>query len=269
MNNSIQVPAALKLYYRTRRLLSRLESVTNASFTGFWLGILPKDIWHLADQDYYNKTKMYFDSAYNKQGLWEWETQAIEKYFNTCKSLLLIGAGGGREVYALAKLGFNVDGYECNPNLVEFANQLLQSENLESQVLWLERDHCPDNGHLYDGAIIGWGAYMLIQGRANRVQFLQQLRAKIVAGAPILISFYHHSNKGHIYFKSLVRVGNLCRRLLHRDLLEIGDDLAPEFVHYFDQTELESELKQAGFELALYGSKDYGHAVGISTEFTG
>lgn len=266
MNRTFQVPLSLKLYYRSRRLFSRAMTFANGCFIGFWLGALPKHLLHLADQDYYNKTQMYCDVAYNQRGLWDWEAQAIDAYFKSCRSLLLIGAGGGREVYALAKLGYQVDGYECNPQLVEFANQLLQAEGLESRVSDLERDSLPEGNRIYDGAIIGWGAYMLIQGKANRVRFLQQLKTRISANAPILISFYHLNNKQHNHFRIVVGVGNLLRRLLRRELLEIGDDLSPEFVHYFNQEEIERELKEAGFDLVLYGSKDYGHAVGIAID---
>ncbi len=263
MNSYLEMPVALKIYHRSRRILTRFLTIVNACFIGFWLGILPKKLLHLADQDYYNTTKMYCDLTYNKQGLWQWEKQAIETYFQARQSLLLIGAGGGREVYALAKMGYRVDGYECNPKLVEFANQLLSAESLDSKVRLLERDCIPQTETQYEGAIIGWGAYMLIQGKANRVQFLKQLRSVLAVKAPILISFYHHANKGNFYFKAVVTTGNVFRRLFRRDLLEIGDDLSPEFVHYFNQTEIEQELKEAGFELALYGSQEYGHAVGI------
>lgn len=262
MNSYLEMPMALKIYHRSRKLLGRCLTAINACFVGFWLGVLPKNILHLADQDYYNTTRMYSDLTYNQQGLWPWESYAIETYFQSCQSLLLIGAGGGREVYALAKLGYHVDGYECHPGLVEFANQLLTSASFSSRVQWLERDSVPQTDQQYQGAIVGWSAYMLIQGRENRIRFLKQLRILLPINAPILISFYHHPNKDYFHFKVVVKVGNLFRRLFRQDLLEIGDDLAPEFVHYFNQAEIEQELKEAGFHLAFYGSQDYGHAVG-------
>jgi 2-polyprenyl-3-methyl-5-hydroxy-6-metoxy-1,4-benzoquinol methylase len=264
MNSQLQVPISLKLYYRSRDFLSHSMTFINGCFIRFWLGVLPKYLLHLADQDYYNKTKMYCSVTYNQQGLWEWEKHAIETYFKSCESLMLIGAGGGREVYALSKLGYQVDGYECNPQLVEFANQLAKADSLQNQVIYLERDDVPKSDRLYDGVIVGWGAYMLIQGKTNRVSFLQQIKTRISANAPILISFYHHDNKSHPHFQLVVKVGNVLRRLLRRELLEIGDDLSPEFVHYFNRDQILAELEAGGFEMVMYGTHDYGHAVGIA-----
>ena len=42
-----------------------------------------------------------------------------------CKRLLVAGAGGGREVLALYKSGYEVDGFECHPELVALANTML------------------------------------------------------------------------------------------------------------------------------------------------
>ena len=64
----------------------------------------------------------------------------------------------------------------------------------------------------------------------------------------------------------MAAVGNLLRWMLRRPPLEVGDCLAPNYVHCFTEDQLRSELCQAGFELAFYGTKSYGHAVAIASE---
>jgi hypothetical protein len=258
-------PGELKLYLFLRRGLEKSFTLIHACFTGFWLGVLSKQTLQSIDQYYYDNEKMYYSEAYNRRGLWAWEKEAISQYFHACKSLMVIGAGGGREVLALSKMGFQADGFECNTQLLEFANTLIQKDASTARMEFLDRDQCPNNGKIYDGAIMGWGSYMLIQTQAKRLAFLQQLKTQLPANAPLLISFYAAPRKGR-YYKVVMQVGNVFRSLLGRDRLELGDDLAPEYVHYFTRKDIDAEFKAAGFELKLYGTKSYGYAVGLVLE---
>lgn len=80
-------------------------------------------------------------------------------------------------------------------------------------------------------------------------------------GSPILLSFY--SRNEHVAFlESVARTGNLVGRLLGRSPLDVGDTLAPNFMHYFTRAQLESELRDGGFEPVVFESLEYGHAVG-------
>jgi hypothetical protein len=244
----------------------KLSNASVAMFKGFWLGILPKHVLHQVDEYYYDNVDMYHDEGYHLSGLLAWEQAAVDAYFQNCHTLMLLGAGGGRETIALAKQGFQVDGFECHPQLAKFAHQLLsQHHQGDSKICTLDRDACPPGDQLYDGIIVGWGAYMLVQGKPQRIHFLQQLRQKMPAKAPLLISFYHHP-KTDRYFGLVHFVGSTIRKLLGRPSLDRGDDLAPEYVHYFNQAEIVEELKAGGFDLAFYGDRPYGHAVAIALE---
>ena len=67
----------------------------------------------------------------------------IARYFQNAKRLLLVGAGGGREVLALIRLGYEVHGVECNPELVRVANTLLEEQGLPPSVQFAPPDTCP------------------------------------------------------------------------------------------------------------------------------
>jgi hypothetical protein len=66
--------------------------------------------------------------------------------------------GGGREVVALNQIGFDVDGFECNRQLFEFAEKLFEEENVSGE-FHLAPPGPPvwHFGRIFDGAIIGWG----------------------------------------------------------------------------------------------------------------
>lgn len=260
----------VQLYYATYKLLTlsygafiTLHSVLRACLAGFWLGLLRPETLLDIDRIYYANTAKYTDGSYNRSGLWVWEREIMTRYFGCRQRLLIVGAGGGREVLALARLGYEADGVECNRKLVEAANALLAEEGFLSTVRYASPNTCPRVGKSYDGLVIGWGAYMLIQGRAQRIAMLQSMRAQTFAGAPILLSFFSRPPAAK-RFRIIFAVGNTLRRLLGREALELGDDLEPEYVHYFTQKEIAAELQAGGFELVIYKPHPYGHAVGVA-----
>jgi len=254
----------IRIYSFSWKILRKLYVLIDACFVGFCLGILNRETLHLIDQSYYDNTKMYHDEAYNRGGLWSWEKEALNTYFQTCRYLLVAGVGGGREVLALHPLGYEVDGFECNPRLVEGANALLKKEGLMPSIQLAPRDGCPDATKIYDGIVVGWGAYMLIQGRKHRIAFLQQLRKQTREGSPVLLSFFYRSGTER-RFKVIAAIGNVMRWLLRRERLQRGDDLVPNCVHSFTREEIASELCEGGFQFVFYSTAGYGHAVGIAS----
>lgn len=257
----------IRLYFFSWKVLRKIISFANACFIGFWLGVLKRDTLHSVDLFYYNKIQKYHTEAYNRQGFWKWERSVINTYFRDRSCILVGAAGGGREVLALRQLGYEVDGFECNPRLVNFANTLLQEEGTEPNIHVVPRDECLKGTKIYDGIIVGWGAYMLIQERKQRIAFLKQLRAQAQEQAPILLSFYTRSGKAR-RFKVIAVIANIFRFFLRRIAVQPGDALAPNYVHYFTEEEITDELREGGFTLAYYSTADYGHAVGFADKTT-
>ena len=256
----------VKAVFYSQELLLKLFNLLKACINGVWLGLLTPQTFHKIDEEYYNQNMaMYGDAKYNKSGLRKWEKQVVDDYLRNCKHLLVTSAGGGREVLALRQMGFDVDGFECHPGLRNFANNLLEQEGIAPIVMAAPRDKCPDLARIYDGVIVGWGAYMLIQTKRKRIDFLRTLRLHLPVNAPVVVSFFSRSSNGS-YHRIVAGIANIFRFLLVRDRIELGDDLAPGFAHYFTEQELAKEMIEAGFELKYYSSKQYGHAVGIACE---
>ena len=251
----------IPLYLFCTSSLERSAGLLRGCFTGFWLGVLSRDLLQQIDQQYYDSTANYHEGSYNRRGLWYWELEMLKRYFADRRSLLVAAVGGGREALALHKLGYRVDSFECNPTLVGIANRLLAEDGYEGRVQLAQRDTCPPGSTVYDGLIIGWGGYMLIQGRARRVRFLQSLRARVLTGGPILLSFFTRPGDPGS-FRVTLFVANFLRRLRRVEPVELGDSLGPDYAHYFTRSEIDSELREAGFELVYYSTQGYGHAIG-------
>jgi hypothetical protein len=178
---------------------------------------------------------------------------------------MVTGAGGGREVFALLKMGYNVDSSECHPELAASANNLLKKQGLSNRVMLADRDVVPDTENSYDGLIVGWGSYMLIQGRKRRIAFLRQMRTRVKPGSPLMVSFFHRKHEER-KFRVTCLLGNIFRNILGADPLEMGDALRPNYVHFFTVDEIRQELQEAGFKLAFYDTHIYGHAIGLASE---
>jgi hypothetical protein len=258
------IPLKINLYLFANEKIKDSSPWLKAIFKGFWLGILSRSELQTIDRIYYEQTSDYCDESYNKSGFFVWERKAFMKFFQSCQTMLVAAIGGGRETIALNRLGFDVDGFECNRQLFDFAEKLFEQENVEGEFHLTPRDAVWHFGKIYDGAIIGWAAYMLIQGRARRIDFLKKMRAQMSDGAPLLVSFYARRSND-IYFKRVYATANFFRALLGREKIELGDGLYPfPFAHWFSEAEINAELADAGFTVVYYSAQEYGHAVGLA-----
>ena len=258
-------PVVARTYLASRRALRRLFVVLQASFDGLWLGSLSRRTLHLVDDQYYKGERQYTDEGYNRGGLWQWEKAVVDEFFTGQRKVVVYGAGGGRELLALARLGHDVDGFECNPRLVEFGNRFLAAEGRPERIALAPRDAWPATSGTYDGVIVGWGSYMLIQGRPQRVAFLRHAHSHMRPGSPILLSFFARSGD-NVHFRIVTTLANLVRRGRRRAPVEMGDALLPNYVHCFTREEVEAELREGGFDMVHFEIGEYGLAVGRAAD---
>lgn len=252
-----------RLCLSSNRLRSLAVKAINLTYSGFWLGVLRPADQQGIDQAFYAGSTKYQTEAYNLKGLVSWEEDALRLHFGSCGSLFVMAAGGGREVVALAKRGLAVTGVECNSALVEFANGLLRREGVAAAVAQGRPNSADGLSGVFDGGIVGWGAYMHIRGRARRVAFLQALKGHLAPDGPLLLSFYTRqgTERSLLY---VYRIAKVVAAIFRRPAPELGDAFPTLYFHMFTQEEIEAELREAGFDAVFYGSEDYGRAVGLA-----
>jgi SAM-dependent methyltransferase len=257
------IPWPVRLYAWANRALALLEGgvrLARALHVGFWLGVLRREHLHLADELYYGGHGRYTDDAHNLSGLLGWEADAVDRHFGGVESVVVLGAGAGREVIALAERGLEVVGHEVHPALVAEGRRLLAERGLPATLEPMARDRCPELAGTFAGAVIGWAAYTHVQGRETRVRLLADLREHLVPGAPLLLSFLYRDGRERD-FKLIAGLGSAVRRLLGREPLDEGDTVVRTYVHFFTRDEVRSELASAGYELLHHSTTGYGHAV--------
>jgi hypothetical protein len=125
-------------------------------------------------------------------------------------------------------------------------------------------DALPDGLGIYDGVILGWGAYSHVAGRAARVRLLRALAGHLRPAGPLLFSFQTRpadpaAQRLFRWIQLTARVVRAARR--SQAPLELGDTLPGYFAHRFTPPEIEEETAAAGLAVELFRELEYGAAL--------
>jgi len=246
-------PARLRLYKLSKHIfggiLFQVHRMLEALHIGFWLGFLDGDQINAVVFHHYEEADLYRTAAHNLHGFIPYEKELVKDHFNVCRSVVVAAAGGGREMIALAQTGVQVDGFECNPGLVDQCKEFLAQAGVSARILNSAPDEVPAGLRTYDGGIVGWGAFAHIVGRTRRINFLRDLKSHLHHGAPLFVSVGRRP-EGSKYYAVIYQLARTIRKLRRSaDAIELGDDLLNCFSHRFVESELRSELQEAGFKV--------------------
>ena len=138
-----------------------------------------------------------------RRELFPWERAAIEEWFPRPPATILVGgAGGGREAIALARLGYAVTTFEPAERLVEsfLSHRPGDGAGIDACIGRYEQlpiVRSPDGGRVdlsqrppFEAAIFGWTSYSNLPDDTVRVLSLRAMAA-LVEG-PILLSYFPH-----------------------------------------------------------------------------
>ena len=257
----------VKNFDRADRWFNRLGRFASAMHEGFWLGCLNADELNAVTAEHFDQSQYYASTEHNLSGFFGWEKSVLDQFFRRGSRILVAGAGGGREVLALRKTGFDAEGFECSAPLVRASEQIFDRLGEAKYVTLCEPDRVPQGPRIYDGLVVGWTVYTHIPTTARRVAFLQALSERALPGSPLLVSFFARQSRASD--DALVhRTARLWRFLLRgrKEPVEMGDRISyARFVHSFTRDEVEAELRAAGFRSALHGAEgDLGYTVGVA-----
>lgn len=203
-----------------------------------WLHLLRvRDLDRITVESYADDSFAGFATAeHNLRGLWPWEDEVVRSWIDDHDHVLVAGAGGGREMIAMARMGFAVSGFDASPELVAAGHANLAQAAVVGELVGAPAGCVPPGPPVHGALIVGRGVYHHLPRRAARIAFLAACRARLIPGSPILI--------GDVLIrKSGPRPG----RLILRSSVEPGDSIEFAFNHYFTAAELSAELEQAGF----------------------
>jgi hypothetical protein len=205
----------------------------------------------------YEETAVYRAGAPQfRETLFNWETRAIAEGFPEPPGRVLVGgAGGGREAFALARRGYEVVAFEPSAalarSMVDHAPAGVHVEALAGRYEDLpmltraETGASVDVGGLapFQAAMFGWTSFSHLRTAAARVAALRAVGD--LTNGPVLVSFYPRRPR---LTESTGLVHTLARAL---GLRFQGDLFTPfvGFYHLSDRAELEDQTRQATLEI--------------------
>ena len=143
------------------------------------------------------------DSKSFRRGLFDWEAEVVKRYFPSAPARILVGgAGGGREAFALLEKGFDVVAFDPAEPLVRGMAAAPEAQggklraccgSYESLPMLRTADGRSNRIDLrreppFDAAIVGWSSFSNLRSDRERVETLRQFGS--VTSGPILVSYF-------------------------------------------------------------------------------
>jgi SAM-dependent methyltransferase len=212
----------------------------------------PKEMTRLIRTHYddsYQDVVARYPETYYKWTLESWEEDVILRHKMTSGSILVLGAGVGRESIALAQRGFLVMGLDINRESLCVASHQAMTRGLRLFVAQADFQAIPILPARIDYIFLSGIMYSAIPGRQQRQAWVRSLRACMNEHGLVVLNFLIGRE-----------IGTRTHRLIHRlnrwlmalpganQSYQLGDTFTQgHFLHAFvDEEEIRSELCDAG-----------------------
>jgi hypothetical protein len=212
------------------------------------------------------------DSSDFQHELFPWERSIVEKYFPAAPARVLVGgAGGGREAYALIRMGYSVAAFEPAPGLVATMRARAAADYPTLEVFRAGYENLPiipagagepavdlRQQPPFDAAILGWSSISHLLHDTARRDALANMAA--LTRGPVLVSYFpERAAPG----PALAGGGILTR--LRRRALRRGKSMftmGVGYVRLLSDAEFRDIAERAGLEIVqLNGQSDWPHAI--------
>ncbi|HEY7516898.1 MAG TPA: class I SAM-dependent methyltransferase [Methylomirabilota bacterium] len=208
------------------------------------------------------------DERYALLGLFGWEEPFVRRFLKPDDRILIVGSGSGREVIALRRDGYNVEGLEPAAAAAELSQQIMKKAGVEARIRIGGIETVQLDG-AFDLFIFSWYCYSYIAHRPTRVAVLRSARDHLAPGGRIILSYI----TGEPIPKRLpVRLGVLAARASRAGWRPDRNDVLSfepgglHFEHHFAPGEVEDEARAAGLKVAALQLGDDGLIALIADE---
>lgn len=201
----------------------------------------------------YGRTRKYTADRQQAEGLLDFEHAAIQKFFPAVPArILVVGCGGGREMVALRKKGYDIIGCEPALPLVQTARRVCADTPVVHAAAQQLHLHAQCDGP-FSAVIMGWGAWGHILPISERLEVLRHLRERCPTG-PVLLSWQLLPN-------APLRRSEQTAQTDWRQLLSISPRGLVQVI--LTQEQIRIEAKELGFDVvhAAGYESGYPHAV--------
>jgi len=208
------------------------------------------------------------DERYALQGLFGWEEPFVRRFLKPDDRILIVGSGTGREVIALRRDGYNVEGLEPAKAAAELSREIMKKAGVEARIR-IGGIETVDLDGKFDLFIFSWYCYSYIAHRPTRVAALRSARAHLAPGGRIILSYI----VGEPIPKRLpITLAALAARVSRAGWTPEKNDVVSfepgglHFEHHFAPGEIEDEAHEAGLKVAALQLGDDGLIALIADE---
>jgi len=232
-----------KLY----RLIAIFDALNVAVLT-------PEEMVDIGRRAYNRLSEQFGSEEAIRTGLVDWENEVVTRFCQKKSSFLVLGCGGGREVIALAKMGFFVVGIDSSSMMLEIGRVNAQREKVT--VDFREGDFLsPDTGKdKFSYCLLSCVMYSSVPSRQMRVAMLRQIRNVLEDKGILIIHFLLDSKKVNSrWHAAKKKIASLFRGNV---TYSPGDTFSTSlhFMRYFpSDKEIVLEAKEAGFLVQAKG----------------
>lgn len=195
----------------------------------------------------------YYEEAVPRKGLFELDTEFLDKLFVPKSQVFDSMMGRGRHVIYFAKKGYEVVGNDHNKYMVELVKEDLKKEGLEAKLYNMDvvdLSEIKDNS--FDYVICMYSSLGCIPGKENRQKAVNEFSRIVKKGGLVII----HAHNRLANFGYLQYLGWIFKSYFWRDTdLELGDrylgDEYPggSYIHIFSPDEMKEIFHIAGLKI--------------------
>lgn len=257
--------SGIRWLQRSQSCVRILGNWVEAIQSGLFMGLIDKQNFQYFDTYPFNESEEIDLSRETQLGLEPWERQIEQQHLTGKENLIVIAAGGNRELVGFQELGYNAVGIEYGIGLCEASEQALIASGNQPSIVHADRFLISGAADSYDAAFIARKYLSHVHDRTVRVKFLQNIRNVLSQDAILACGYYTREHDG-LAFRAQALVANALGKLLGRtdQTVETGDHLDPDtplYHHHYTLDEVRSELQEAGFEVVDHGNEWFGWAV--------
>ncbi len=255
----------IKLLKHSQRVIQKVTAWIEAIQSGIFMGLIDDEAFQAFDTYPFDETRLIDVTAEAQLGLEPWERHVAHEHLPHKASLLVVAAGGARELVGLSDLGYDATGVEYGRDLCDASQRELAIRQSNATITWSERLTIPPCDPPYEAAFIARKFLSHVHDRHERINFLQNIRQVMTDDATLVIGFYTR-DRDSLAFRVQAMIANVLRRLRgQRDNpVEVGDHLDPDsplYHHHYIWEEVRDELREAGFATVEHANTWFGWAV--------
>ncbi len=197
-----------------------------------------------------------------------WESELFSKHLRPGDSILVVGAGGGRDVLPLLAAGHPVTALDIAPLALQALSERARARGFTVATIQDSIVHAALPLASFDVVLFSWFCFSYLHGSDERRAALKQSETALRPGGRILLS-YPFRGDSRPEAPGASWLVSAAARLLGGVDTEPGDDysvagtaLRPSvfFSHPFRPRDLEAEVKSLGFPVVFHDQ--FGNGVG-------